>query len=153
MANLATALKSEIARLARKELKADLDVLRKATAHYRSEIAALKRHIANLEKDLKGVSKQASRAAKAPEPTETSNLRFRADGFKAKREKLGLSAEATGKLFDVSGQTIYLWESKRTSPRANQMAKVAAFRKLGKKQVAAILEGMASKEAAADPAK
>lgn len=140
MANLGTTLKEEIARLARKELKADMDALRKQTSHYRSEIAALKRKIATLESGLKGVAKQTSRAAPAPEPVEAANLRFRADGFKVKREALGLSAEAAGKFFGVSGQTIYLWESKRTAPRAKHMPAIAAFRKLGKKDARKILD-------------
>lgn len=142
MPNLASALKEEISRLARKELKSDIEALRKSSAHYRSEIAGLKRIIDSLEKRLKGVAKQAQKATVPDEVVDDSKLRFRADGFKAKREALGLSAEAAGKFFNVSGQTIYLWETKRTAPRAAHMPAIAAFRKLGKRQATKILESM-----------
>lgn len=146
MPNLATAFKEEISRLARKELKSEIEALRKTSAHYRSEIAALKRAIDTLEKKLKGVAKQTKKVAVPEEIADASKLRFRADGFKAKREALGLSAEAAGKFFDVSGQTIYLWETKRTAPRAKHMPAIAAFRKLGKKQAAKILESFAESQ-------
>lgn len=139
MANLGSTLKQEIARVARKELKSEIEALRKMSSHYRAEIASLKRKVAVLESGLKGLAKHTARSAPAPDPVEASNLRFRADGFKVKREALGLSAEAAGKFFGVSGQTIYLWESKRTAPRAKHMPAIAAFRKLGKKEAQRIL--------------
>lgn len=139
MPNLAATLKEEISRLARKELKSDIDALRKSATHHRSEIAALKRHIAALEKSVKGVVKRTVKVTESQDGLEVPKLRFRADGFKAKREALELSADAAGKFFNVSGQTIYLWESKRTAPRKNQLPAIAAFRKLGKRQAHAIL--------------
>jgi len=43
MANIASLLKSEISRIARKEVRAETQTLKKASAQYRSDIAALKR--------------------------------------------------------------------------------------------------------------
>lgn len=143
MPNLASSLKAEISRVARKELKSDLDALRKTAANYRSEIAALKRSIAGLEKSLKGLAKGQPKAAAPEAEEEGPKLRFRADGFRKKRESLELTADDAAKFFDVSGQTIYLWESKRTAPRAKHMPAIAAFRKLGKKEAQAILAGFA----------
>ncbi len=45
MPNIAAVLKEEIQRLARKELKANTESLKKAVITYRSEIAALKRRV------------------------------------------------------------------------------------------------------------
>ena len=53
MANLATVLKLEITRIARRELRAETESLKKAAAHYRSEITALKRKVAELERHLR----------------------------------------------------------------------------------------------------
>ena len=147
MPNFASALKDEISRLARKELKSDIEALRKSVTHYRSEIAVLKRHIASLERTMKSAAKQSAKAASPQPEIEATNIRFRADGFKAKREALELSAEAAGKFFDVSGQTIYLWESKRTAPRGKHLPAIAAFRKLGKKDARAILARLESTSA------
>ena len=43
MPNIASVLKTEIARVARKEVRSEIGSLKKATATYRTEIAALKR--------------------------------------------------------------------------------------------------------------
>ncbi len=59
MSTFANQLKNEIARLAKKEVRAETQALKKASAQYRSEIAALKRRIAGLETQIKKLSKGA----------------------------------------------------------------------------------------------
>ena len=49
MSTFATQLKSEIARISKKEIKAENAALKKASSQYRSDIAALKRRLAALE--------------------------------------------------------------------------------------------------------
>ena len=152
MANLMVALREEIARLARKEIKADLDALRKSSSNYRSEIAALKRRVAVLESQLKKTTKVAAKVAAAnaeadAESGEKTKFRFRQDGFVTLRKKLGISADAMGKLIGVSGQSIYLWESGRSTPRASNLPAIAELRHLGKKEVAARLEALGAEEA------
>ncbi len=51
MPNIANALKAEITRVSRKEIKSAVDPVRKAAAKLRSDVAELKRQIALLEKD------------------------------------------------------------------------------------------------------
>ncbi len=142
MANLATTLKEEIARLARKELRGELDALRKSSSHYRSEIAALKRRIADLERQLGRLGKTEAKGGdtQAAGPTEAKH-RFRVGGFITLRKKLGLTADTMGKLLGVSGQSVYLWESGRTSPRPAQLAVIAGIRKIGKREALKRLEG------------
>jgi hypothetical protein len=53
MPNIATILKEEIARVARKEVRRETTALKKAAATYRSEIAALKRRAAETERQLR----------------------------------------------------------------------------------------------------
>ena len=48
MPNIAALLKSEITRVARKEIRAEIESLRKAVSAQRSAIAALKREIAEV---------------------------------------------------------------------------------------------------------
>lgn len=142
MPNLASALREEITRLARKELRGEIDALRKTSSHYRGEIAALKRRITDLEQRLKRTAKQAEKAVTHVQTDEqpVGKLRFRADGFRTLRsKKLGLSAEAMGKLLGVSGQSIYLWESGRSVPRASQLPAIAALRSIGKREAHARL--------------
>ncbi|MDO8755990.1 MAG: hypothetical protein Q7J71_01020, partial [Polaromonas sp.] len=53
--NIATVLKAEISRVARKDARAETQPLKKASSQYRSDIAALKRRVLALEKQLSRV--------------------------------------------------------------------------------------------------
>ena len=139
MANLAALLKSEIMRIARKEVRAETVALKKATAHYRSEIAALKRRIATLESALNKLGKASKRTQTTAEEPEQQSLRFRADGFATLRKKLGLSAAEMARLLGVSAQSVYHWEGGKSKPRAGQLVAIAQVRKLGKREAAARL--------------
>ncbi len=137
MSSFAQQLKNEVARIARKEIKAETQALKKASAQYRSDIAALKRRIAGLESLVKKLSRQAtSTAARTPAVyADEATLRFRASGFATLRQKLGLSANEMGRLLGVSGQSIYLWEAGKAKPRASQLPAIAKVRKMGKREV------------------
>ena len=58
MSNLATTLKEEISRVARKEVRRETMALKKASAAYRSEIATLKRRALELERQLRLLGKR-----------------------------------------------------------------------------------------------
>lgn len=139
MANIASLFKSEISRIARKEIRAETQSLKKASAQYRSEIAALKRRVAEQDRLLARLRKTTRAAPAAASSEEGPQLRFRADGFATLRKKLGLSAADMGKLIGVSLQTVYHWEKGQSKPRASQLQAIAAVRKLGKRGAAAQL--------------
>ena len=145
MSSFADQLKSEIARIARKEVRAETRLLKKTNAQYRADIAALKRRLADTERALARVAKGAGKArVKAVDSQEddaspAQGLRFRVAGFANLRKKLGLSAAEMGKLMGVSAQSVYHWETGKSRPRAAQLAAIAAVRKLGKREVAARL--------------
>lgn len=137
MTNFAAQLKSEIQRIARKEIRFETSLLRKSATTYRTEIAALKRRISTLEAALKKLSKSVP--SKQVEPEEASSLRWRAPGFASLRKKLALSAGDMGKLLGVTGATVYAWETGKTKPRGTQLAAIARVRKLGKRAAAELL--------------
>jgi DNA-binding transcriptional regulator YiaG len=138
MANFASLLKSEISRIARKEIKAETQALKKASAQYRSDIAALKRRLLEQERQIAKLRKSKPKVA-AEQADGSTQLRFRADGFATLRKKLGLSAADMGKLLGVSLQTVYHWEKGQSKPRTSQLQAIAAVRKLGKRGAAARL--------------
>jgi len=147
MPNIASVLKDEIARIARKEVRRETASLKKATTSYRSEIAALKRRAQSLERALKravrGSRARPSEArSSADEADDGPSLRFRPKGLASLRARLGISANDAGKLLGVSGQSIYLWESGRARPSRSRLAEIAALRKLGKREVTARLEAL-----------
>lgn len=152
MPNIATVLKAEIARIARKELRSETEALKKAAARHRADIASLKRQIAELEKSIKAAPRRPSVAMSPASSAEGfsgrlpggERLRFSAKGLASNRQRLGLSAASFGQLIGVSGQSIYLWESGKASPSAKYVAAIAALRGIGKREVAARLAGLAS---------
>lgn len=146
MANLAAVLKSEVTRLARKELRAETDALKKTVAGQRAEIAALKRRTTELEKSLNALTRLANKAGRGaqstPEDAGTGSFRFRAAGMASNRKRLGLSAEDFGLLVGASGQSVYLWESGKMKPRQPNIAAIAALRGVGKREVVKRLEAL-----------
>lgn len=139
MPNFAAQLKAEISRIARKELRAETQGFKKASAQYRSDIAALKRRVAELESTLARLKKERKTPAPAADEEGQGALRFRADGFASLRKKLGLSAQEMASLLGVSAQSVYHWEGGKSRPRPSQLAAIAAVRKLGKREAAARL--------------
>jgi len=150
MMTFAVALKDEVRRLARKEIKAQTAHTARAVAQYRREIARLKRQLREQERRLAVVEKQAQRAT-ATGPTaspEDSGARFSARSVRAQRRRTGLSAADYAKLAGVSSLTIYNWESGKTRPRAEQFAALLALRGLGKREARARLEQLGRGEPA-----
>jgi len=143
MPNIASILKSEISRVARKEVRGETLGLKKAVSEYRAEIAALKRRTRTLEQELHRLSKASAKVAPVVANEEPSHrLRFSAKGLAAQRQRLALSAHDCGLLVGVSGQSIYKWEDGRARPRAKHLPAIAALRPLGKKEVAARLASL-----------
>ncbi|MDA7418550.1 helix-turn-helix transcriptional regulator [Xenophilus arseniciresistens] len=142
MSNLASLLKAEISRVARKEVRAEIETLRKASAQQRSHIAALRRQIQDLERAVRRASRslEAGAAKEAPSADEGPARRFSAGRLASHRGKLGLSAAAYGQLVGVSGQTIYNWEQGQARPRPEQLKKLVAVRALTKASAAAQLQ-------------
>ena len=139
MPTFANQLKSEIARIAKKEARSETQQLKKTSAQYRSNIAALRRHIAALEATVKKLSKGQPKPILKVEKEPAAALRFRASGFATLRKKLDLSAAQMGKLIGVSAQSVYHWEAEKSRPRASQLPSIAAARKLTKKEALAKL--------------
>ncbi len=138
MSTFAEQLKSEMARIARKEIRADSKTIKQLAVQQRADLAALKRRVSELEAMLKrltkaGVQTQPS-AAKTPN-ADGAKLRFRAAGFASLRQKLDLTAVQMAQLLGVSPQSVYHWEMGKSRPRASQLPAISAVRKMGKKQV------------------
>jgi DNA-binding transcriptional regulator YiaG len=146
MPNIATVLKEEILRLARKEVRKQTSVLKKMSAQYRKDIADMKRRISDLRHKVIPLQKQVLRGVSSP-PVEADgeHVRFTAKGLRSQRKRLELSAANYGKLIGVTGQTIYSWEGGTSRPRKAQVARIAALRHLGRRDAYARLEQLAGR--------
>ena len=142
MSNIASVLKSEIARMARKEVRAETQGLRKAASTHRAEIAALKRRTQDLERELRRLSEARTKTAASGEEKPTIALRFSAKSLASQRRRLGLSVSDCGLLVGASAQSIYNWEEGGTRPLARHVSSIAALRSMGKKEAAARLQSL-----------
>ena len=170
MANLANALKEEISRLARKEIRQQTAVAAKTTAQCERDIAALKRQVEDLQRKLaalrapesskaastrkKASSKPAAKRSEgkaAPRAGSTSakqslRARFSPKSLKANRERLGLSADNYGKLVGVSGLSIYNWEQGKARPRETSIEALLKIKGIGKREAARRLTAVETPE-------
>lgn len=145
MPNLASTLREEIARVARRSLRAEIDALRKSAAQHRKHVAALKRQLAEQQRQLVSLARRSnSHAAASTTPPAGNRVRFVAKGLRSQRSRLGLSASDFGKLADVSAQTIYNWERETARPGRAQLARLATLRALGKREAGRRLELLAA---------
>ncbi len=135
MTTIATGLKKEITRLARKEVKALTAATKKASAQHRRDIAQLKRQVKALSTQLAYLERQERKRATKPVPeTTASGRRFSPNGLKTHRSKVDLSAADYAELVGVSAQTIYNWEYGESRPRPQQLAALIAVRSMGKRE-------------------
>lgn len=146
MPNITAVLKEEIVRLARKEIRKQTTVLRRASAQYRKDIAAMKRRVSDLQRKVIPLEKQVlknvpTQAAEA----DAERVRFTAKGLRSQRKRLGLSAANYGKLIGVTGQTIYSWEQETSRPRRPQVARIASLRHMGQREARSRLEQLKGK--------
>ncbi len=145
MTTLATALKDEIRRLARKEIRAATSTTKSSSAQHRRDIAELKRQVRELKKRVEFLTRQEKKRIGAPTsspPENGATVRFSPSWVRKHREKLELSAADYAALVGVSGLTIYNWEKGKTKPQAKQLAAWAEIRNLGKREAWKRLEMM-----------
>lgn len=135
--------RAEIVRLARKEARSLVEPSRKSSLAARREVTALKRRIEQLERALTALQKNARSGKSVAEPVSVEKaLRFRPQGVRAHRDRLGLSAEDFGKLLGVSSQAIYNWEQGTARPRPAMLDKFATLRSIGKREALARLRSL-----------
>src|SRR3954471_12282515 len=142
MPNIASVFKEEISRIARKEIKRETSTLKKSSTTYRSEIAALKRRVQELERQLRKAGQGGERtvSAAANEDSVSPGTRFSARSMASQRRRLGLSASECGLLIGASAQSVYNWEEGKARPRAQHLPAIFALRNLGRRKAGEILE-------------
>jgi DNA-binding transcriptional regulator YiaG len=150
MPNVGSVLREEITRLSRRETRKQMEPTKKATNQHRHHIAALNKKVAQLERQVglltrQGVRQQQASTAASGNGSPSTKTRFVAKGLRSHRSRLGLSAGTFGRLVGVSANSVYAWEHGRTTPRKEQLAKIAALRGIGKRDIAKRLEVMRPK--------
>ena len=151
MTTFADSLKKEIARVARKELRQEIDALRKASSLQRSEIAMLKKSLKGLESQLKKLGKGSvaplptaqvklnSPAEIAPRGKPGRKVEFSPQRLKTQRAKLGFTQEQMAGLLGVAALSIWKWESGGAAPRASRVPMILQRLALCKREALTLL--------------
>ena len=141
--NVMSVLKAEISRLAKKEAKAVVKPVQKASATYRGLIAGLRKQVASLQKEVAMLKRAAPKADKVLEAKTEPEGRFwiTGKGVKAMRKRTGLTQEKFCKLIGVSVPTVVNWEKAKgkLNLRKATAGALQALRGKGKREVAAML--------------
>ncbi len=141
MPNVATVLRDEIIRLARKEIRQQVGPIKKTNAESRRRVAALKKEVSVLQRKVRFLEEQENKRRKVvPQKISDKPVRFSPKWVKGDRERLGLSAKDYGALVGVSSLTIYSWEHGKSRPRAERLAAWAEVRSIGKREALRRLE-------------
>jgi|SaaInl7_135m_RNA_FD_contig_31_2978047_length_971_multi_4_in_0_out_0_2 DNA-binding transcriptional regulator YiaG len=162
MSSLATALKKEIQRLAKKEAVAVVKDVKVAMKEERAQVKTLQgtikdqaKEIASLRKALEGAAMAAPVVTAAPvkagkgkkKAAKTSVAKtpvkgWRKDSVRTTRRIHNLSQNAFAKLVGVGLNTVWLWENGRTNPRPKQQEAVLELRGLSEQQLSNRLSGL-----------
>lgn len=155
MPNFAQAIKAEIMRLSRKEVKAAVNPVRKSNFLLKKVVAELKRNVAALEAAQKRLLTSAEKEKPRVSPEEAKKIRATSRGIRILRRKLKLSQDSFAKLLGVSSQAVYAMEHKegRLRLRPATLANLLAARGMGKREAKRRLEEIGGKKQPAAIAK
>ena len=142
MPDVQSVLREEIRRLARKEIRSELEATKKAVSQHRQQIAELRRRNKALERTVSDLhSRQIERTkAEPPKAEPLKGTRFSTRSLKAQRRRLGLSQADFARLVGVGTSTIYNWESGSFRPSKEHLATLVTLRGIGKREAQQRLE-------------
>jgi DNA-binding transcriptional regulator YiaG len=136
-------IKSEIVRLAKREVRKvsvplgrDLRSLKSVVSQLRRTVLGLQRITTSQQKELG----KGKRVLEAP-AEEVKESRFSPRLIRSLRRHLGITQKELAVLTDVTVGAVHLWESGQFKPSMKKKAVMVALRKLGRREVKKLLEG------------
>jgi len=142
MGKLEGIIKSEIVRLAKREIRKisvplakDVRLLKNTASQLRKTVLGLERFVARQESEL---SKRQIPLEATPEEVKVS--RFSPRLIRSLRKHLGITQKELAILAGVTVGAIHQWESGIFVPRAQKKSVLVALRKLGRREVRRLLE-------------
>jgi DNA-binding transcriptional regulator YiaG len=128
MANVEKALKAEIARISRKEIKTVIGRIGKSHMGLKKTVVDLKKRLASLEKENKRLVAESRKqgpqfAEKLPE--EQRKARITSKGIRSLRRRLRLTQADFARLLGTTPHSVHLWEKKDGALRLRDKTKAA----------------------------
>jgi DNA-binding transcriptional regulator YiaG len=149
MGKLEGIIKSEIVRLAKREIRKisiplgkDVRLLKNTVSELRKMVSSLERFAAHQESELR-----KKKALLEASPEEVKVSRFSPRLIKSLRKRLSITQKELAILTGVTVGAIHQWESGIFVPRAQKKSLLVALRKLGRREVRGLLEGKRSERA------
>ena len=142
MPNILQSFREEVSRIARKEVRAACDPLKKHVRVLRRTVREQQEVIAKLERTLSKVvnlSGGTPATLYTPKEEKKTKARVTAGSIKRHRHRLGLSQTELGQLLDVSLNSVVRWEGGKSRPRAQHQAALVRLRSMGVREVRKML--------------
>jgi DNA-binding transcriptional regulator YiaG len=147
MGKLESTIKSEIQRLAKREVRSTFIPLRREIRAVRLKLSTLSKGITSLNRmtqELRLEEKTKPKLEATAEEVKASRLT--PERIRGIRKKLGISMRALGILTGTSLGAILSWEKGKFKPRGEKKAALVALRKLRKREVRKLLEEKGQEE-------
>jgi DNA-binding transcriptional regulator YiaG len=142
MGKLEGIVRSEIVRLAKKEIRKVSLPLGRDVRSLKGKVSQLRKTVLTLERLAVEQQKELRRGRtelEAP-PEEVKKSRFSPRLIQRLRQRLGVTQKEMAKLTGVTVGAIYQWEKGIFEPRGQKKGKLVALRKLGRRDVRRLLE-------------
>ncbi len=142
-------IKSEIVRLAKREVRKisgplgrNVRSLKSTVSQLRKAVLALQQITASQQKEL-----EKGKTVLAATPEEVKESRFSPRLIRSLRKHLGITQKELAILTGVTVGAAHLWESGQFKPSMKKKAAMVALRKLGRREVRKLLEGKGTQKA------
>ena len=143
MGKLEATIKSEIVRLAKREMRKTSVPLGRAVRLLKSTVSQLRKTVTALERFAVQQQKELKKRKIPLEatPEEVKKSRFSPALVRSLRKNLGISQKELAILAGVTVGAAHLWEIGNFKPKDEKKAVMVALRKLGRRDVRKLLEG------------
>ena len=140
MGKIESTIKSEIERLAKREVKTVFRPLRKEVWAIRLKLSNLLKAFTPMNRLAKEISESKAKEPKlAASPEEVKASRFTPERIRGLRNKLGISQRELGNLVGATTGAVLSWEKGKFKPQGEKKAALVALRKVKKRDVKKIL--------------
>jgi DNA-binding transcriptional regulator YiaG len=155
MGKMENTFRSEVIRLAQKEIRAVLGPLTSEVRELKKAVSSLKKAVAALEKPAKEWVKQveAEKADLTVPEQEAETARLSPLLIRKLRKRLGLSQGEMATVLEISPAAVGFWEQGKSRPTGANRTALVALRKLGKRDVQNLLASKQPAEPKATPKK
>ena len=139
MAKIEGVIKSEIIRLAKREVRAVFRPLRREVWQMSTKLSNLSKGIASLNRMAKELHLEEAKPKLEATPEEIKASRLTPERIRRIRSKLGISQRELGTLIGASLGAVLSWEKGKFKPKGDKKAALVGLRKLKKRDVKKLL--------------